>query len=192
MTRPTVRTTMPALTPADLPTEPGEEWRDLPTHPGLYAVSSHGRVARLARGTRTRPGDVLAGHIHRIHGYRIVQLTDPRASIPVHRLVWRAFRGLVPAGLRITHANDNMTDDRLANLVLRSYSAQTTALYAAGKGPRLRGRANPNGALDDAQIAEIAATQGRETAKAVAVRYGVGKSTVDKIRRGVYRPPRTP
>jgi len=187
MTRPTAHTTMRALTAADLPAEPGEEWRDLPSHPGLYAVSSHGRVARLARGTRTRPGDLLAGHLHRIHGYRIVQLTDPRESVAVHRLVWRTFRGLVPAGLRITHANDNVTDDALSNLVLRSYSAQTTALYAAGKGPRLSGLANPNGKLNDAQIAEIAATTGRETARAVAARYGVNKSTVDKIRRGVYR-----
>ena len=31
-----------------LPCEDDEEWRELPGYAGAYAVSSHGRVARLA------------------------------------------------------------------------------------------------------------------------------------------------
>ena len=41
-----------------LPREDGEEWRELPGYGGVYAVSSHGRVARLAPCTRTAPGQI--------------------------------------------------------------------------------------------------------------------------------------
>ena len=71
-----------------LPREGDEEWRELPGYGGAYAVSSRGRVARLAPSTRTVPGQILAGSLHK-YGYRVVRLTGPRATMQVHQLVWQ-------------------------------------------------------------------------------------------------------
>ena len=115
-----------------LPREDGEEWRELPGYGGAYAVSSHGRVARLAPSTRTVPGQILAGSLHRC-GHRVVRLTGPRATVQVHQLVWRTFRGDVPAGHRITYENGDPLDDRLDNLVPMTHTEQMARVYREGK-----------------------------------------------------------
>ena len=102
----------------DLPRGPGEEWRHIPGWGEAYAVSSHGRVARLAPSTRTVPGQILAGSVDRSSGQRTVQLTGPRAAVSPGRLVWEAFRGPVPPGMRVAHLDGAGTNERLENLGL--------------------------------------------------------------------------
>lgn len=40
------------------------------------------------------------------------------SDIPVHRIVWRMFKGPIPKGLIVTHKNGDLADNRLANLEL--------------------------------------------------------------------------
>jgi hypothetical protein len=167
-----------------LPRQDGEEWRELPGHGGAYAVSSHGRVARLAPSTRTVPGQLLAGSTHK-NGYRMLQLTGPRVTIPVHQLVWRAFRGDVPAGRRLAHQNGDLLDDRLENLVPVTYREQTERLFREGK-LRPWPAGNPRARLTSEMHERILATKGTHKAGVIAAELGISIDAVHSIRQGRY------
>ena len=167
-----------------LPREGDEEWRELPGYGGVYAVSSRGRVARLAPSTRTAPGQILAGSLHN-DGYRVVQLTRPRAKAPVHRLVWQTFRGQIPAGQRVTNENGNVLDDRLANLALATYSEQAQRLYREGKlQPWPAG--NPRARFTPEIFARVLETKATHTAVKIAAELGISVDAVRSIRQGRY------
>ena len=170
----------------ELPRGPGEEWRHIPGWGEAYAVSSHGRVARLAPSTRTVPGQILAGSVHRSSGQRTVQLTGPRAAVSPGRLVWEAFRGPMPPGMRVAHLDGAGGNDRLENLALVPSSAGTARARAA---TRPGGGGAANARLSDAQVAAIRAAYaaGGATQKALAARYGVHQTHISAIVRGAQR-----
>jgi hypothetical protein len=167
-----------------LPCEGDEEWRALPSHGGAYAVSSRGRVARLAPSTRTVPGQILAGSIHK-NGYRMMQLTGPRATVPAHQLVWQTFHGDVPAGQRITHKSGDVLDDHLENLALTTYSEQTARLYRDGT-LRPWPAGNPRARFTPEMHARILATKDTCTAGQIAAELGISIDAVHSIRQGRY------
>lgn len=106
---------------------PDEEWRRVPSIPGLWA-SSHGRIKRdpFARpmphgGIRVYVGEPTFGVIrqavrdarHLYFGYRYRTL----GNVKVHVAVCEAFHGAKPdwaAGVR--HLNENGLDNRPSNL----------------------------------------------------------------------------
>ena len=104
-------------------------------------MSSQGQVARLPPSTRTVPGQILTGFVHRSSGRRTVQLTGPRAVVPPGWLVWEAFRGPVPPGMRVAHLGGAGSNDRLENLALVPFSAGITRARAATRSGT-RGAAN--------------------------------------------------
>ena len=81
---------------------------------GLYEVSNQGVIKNV------KTGRTLVPHPN-YNGYLVIGLRFGSArssSKLVHRVVWEAFNGPVPAGLQINHINEDKTDNRLENLEL--------------------------------------------------------------------------
>lgn len=69
------------------------------------------RMLRVARVCRPSPGN---GYVH-----VVVRASDGRRHVVKgHRLVWRAFRGPIPAGSHVRHRNRQRSDNRPENLDL--------------------------------------------------------------------------
>lgn len=92
-----------------------EIWKDVLGFEGLYQVSDLGRI----RNART--GKIRVLSVQKLRGgYLQVGLSKDgrRKYLRVHRVVWEAFNGPIPAGMHINHINENKTDNRLKNLNL--------------------------------------------------------------------------
>ena len=98
-----------------------EIWKDIPNYEG-YQVSNLGRVKSLERidalGRRVKE-KILKPLITR-NGYYLIGLykNSIQKFYYVHRFVWEAFNGQIPAGLQVNHINEVKTDNRLENLNL--------------------------------------------------------------------------
>lgn len=90
--------------------DPGEEWRDLPSEYGPYRVSSHGRVFSRLSSKIMRPEISKSGH-RRVNLY-----TSPGRPrrFQVHRLVARAFIG--ESSLDVLHWDDDPGNNKVENL----------------------------------------------------------------------------
>lgn len=95
----------------------GEAWRPVVAYEGLYEVSDHGRVRRVAPASGTQAGRVLR-HWPDRRGYRRVGLNraDQRSVSSVHRLVAAAFLGPCPPGLQVNHKDGKKANNRPSNL----------------------------------------------------------------------------
>lgn len=72
------------------------------------------RYNRILKVGLTRP----------IHGYHLVgiKVNDKQTSCLVHKLVWEAFNGPVPAGLEIDHIDRCYTNNKITNLRVVTHS----------------------------------------------------------------------
>lgn len=95
----------------------GEQWRPVAGGwEGVYEVSDLGRVRRVARGNRTRPGFVLSPFMR--GGYPHVDLSRDGAQtmFAVHVLVMRSHVGEPPPGHEVDHRDRDPRNARLSNL----------------------------------------------------------------------------
>jgi hypothetical protein len=130
-----------------------EIWLPVVSFEGSYEVSSLGRVRSLARviphswsGSRTLPSRILSQRLAsngtRHHKrYPTVQIRDAehnRYTRKVHQLVLEAFVGPRPDNHVACHANDDPTDNRLANLRWDTNSANTQDAVLNGCHPQTR------------------------------------------------------
>jgi hypothetical protein len=108
----------------DVPVEsmPGERWRDVVGHEGLYQVSDLGRVKSLPLtviDSNQRPM-LLRGRLLKIvpnpYGYGHVQMPGRKTMMKVHQLVLAAFVGPKQPGMITRHLNGDRLDNRLVNL----------------------------------------------------------------------------
>ena len=77
------------------------------------AILRDGRL-RMLRTPRACTPSVGNGYVH-----VVVRASDGRRHVVKgHRLVWRAFRGPIPAGSHVRHRNRQRGDNRLENLDL--------------------------------------------------------------------------
>lgn len=98
-----------------------EIWKPVLNYEGLYEVSNFGRVKSLISGKILKPRK-------RNDGYLSVVLCENGKTkmFYVHRLVYSAFNGEIPAGLQVNHINDkDKTDNRLCNLNLMTPKENT-------------------------------------------------------------------
>lgn len=94
-----------------------EIWKPVLNYEGLYEVSNFGRVKSLISGK-------ILKLTKQRNGYLQVGLCKDRKQkkFLVHRLVYMAFNGEIPAGLEVNHINDkDKTDNRLCNLNLMTH-----------------------------------------------------------------------
>lgn len=88
-----------------------ETWRPVVGHEGIYEVSDHGRVKRVAPGQGTHPGRMLNPKVDD-KGYYQVGIGG--RTMRVHRLVLAAFVG--PSPMLGRHLDGNPKNNRLDNL----------------------------------------------------------------------------
>lgn len=135
---------------------PAESWRPVVGFEGAYEVSTLGRVRSLYRvvphsrtGTRTIPDRILSQQLRskgslrpNTKRYPEVELRDGRSHKrhvrKVHRLVLESFVGPRPDNCVACHANDDPTDNRLANLRWDTHSANTKDSVINGCHPQSR------------------------------------------------------
>ena len=93
-----------------------EVWKDIPNYEGLYEVSNCG-IVRSLNYNHTGKTKVMKALKNR-NGYLRVNLwkDGKRKAHLVHRLVWEAFRGAIPAGLQINHLDERKDNNWLDNL----------------------------------------------------------------------------
>lgn len=91
-----------------------EIWKDIPGYDGKYQVSNYGRV-RSTGFDKWHPGRILK--LSKVKkGYLRACLLGK--FYLVHRLVWEAFNGPIPAGMQVNHIDEDKTNNRLDNLNL--------------------------------------------------------------------------
>lgn len=176
-----------------------EEWRPVVGFEGIYEVSNHGRVRRVAR-TRLRGNGrpykiaeaVLAqiayGHRRLYRGVGLKASGDgPRVNSRVHlvhRLVASAFLPNPDNLPEVNHKDLDKSHNRLGNLEWSTGKANQE--HAAKRG-RFHGRTNPNARfkLQPEQVDEIMSQLAAKTRRdIIAERFGISQAMVSMIKNG--------
>jgi hypothetical protein len=135
-----------------------EEWREVPGWEGFYAVSSLGRVKRLAGSPRCWE-DRIIKPIPVRGGYDTVCFTRPgnyRIRRTIHSLVAEAFIGPRPSPAHeINHLNGVKTDNTPSNLKWVTRSENIKHAFDTGLHPVLDGSSAGSAKLTDEQVLKI-------------------------------------
>ncbi len=177
------------------------EYRQIPNHPG-YRFGSDGSIwTRLERRYAPMLCYVCGDQWRQLfparsrQGYRVTALAGSRKKTRrLHCLILEAFIGPRPSGMVGRHLDDDKDNNVIANLAWGTSVENSQDAVRNGrmgrKTPYLgpRGERHGNAQLTDAQVKEIAAIPRKgNTNAAVAKRFGVSVSTVEKIRVGKYK-----
>ncbi len=111
-----------------------ETWKPVVGFEGFYAVSSKGRVKRLA-GSPTCKVDRLLKPMEHHTGARYVSLRRDNCptGVFVHLLMLEAFVGPCPDGHIANHRDDNLSHNVLSNLRYVTYSWTLRRAIARGR-----------------------------------------------------------
>ena len=172
----------------------GEVWKPVDGWP--YEVSSHGRVRRTeAGGNRAKVGECLQP-IAKSNGYCAVSLNRAerdedvgdrrhwkaeRKQMSVHRLVYEAFFGAIPAGLQVNHRDGDKQNNRLSNLEITTAQGNMRHAYRLGLRDA-KGSQNGRSKLDEDKVKEIRllAENGADW-HSIADRFGVSYHAVKHV-----------
>ena len=98
-----------------------------------------------------------------------------------HRLVYETRHGAIPPGLCALHKCDNPCCVNPDHIFLGSRADNTRDMYAKGR-DRTTGDRSASAKLSSSDVATIRASN--ESLRTLGLRYGVGHSTIGKIKRG--------
>jgi hypothetical protein len=164
-----------------------ETWLPAVGWEGIYAVSDHGQVKRLAyiRDTgasyaekilRPRPGK---NFYQSVALYKNLQ----KRNAYIHVLVLTAFRGPCPDGMETRHLDGIRTNNRLANLEWGTKAEQM--LDMRKHGTFQQGSMRPWSKLTERDVVAIRAELAAgATGRSLAKKYGVWPATISKINVG--------
>lgn len=169
-----------------------ENWQPILGFEGLYAISDLGRVRRLAAGTNSYAGKILAPIINRKTGYPYVKLCKQGKTkkAKLHLLVAEAFLDKPPnENFIVNHVSGVKTEAAVSNLEYISRSDNTKHAIAMGLQSLCYGTDNGRAKLTDEQVKEIIARSilGDTTQAEIAKIYGISKTYVNNILKGKYR-----
>lgn len=157
-----------------------ERWRSVVGYEGFHEVSSLGRVRRMTPSPEREPRvlALIRGH----NGYLRANLCcrGTQRLFLVHRLVLLAFVGPCPDGHECRHLDGDPTNNALENLQWGTRSENQRDRVRHGTASR----GEQHGMAKMSEADALDAFTSNETAAVCAARLGVGKSTVDHIRRG--------
>ncbi len=157
------------------------EWRRIPGVDSRYVVSDDGRVIG-PKGTVLRP---CADR----HGYRSVRVhsvNGSASSFRVHRLVMLAFVGPRPLGMQVRHRDGNPANNAVANLCYGTPRENAADKIAHGR--EVLGEQRWSAKLTEADARRILTEARGRTHQSLADEFGVSRSTVSQICRGVIWP----
>lgn len=160
-----------------------ESWFVIEENPD-YAVSSHGRIKRLARGHGTRPGHIVLGRKGRGCRYINIRINGTKKSLKIHRLVALAFLGPPPTpSHQVAHCNGDPYDNRLENL--RWATATENNRDKAVHGTQCKGSTHGKSKLKETDVPAIRAlAKSGIGPTAIAKTYGVRKGTIQFLLEG--------
>lgn len=118
-------------------------------------------------------------------GYAV---SNPRFGKTGHRVSFAAFKGAIPRGALVRHSCDMRWCVNPDHLIIGTHQDNSDDKYRRGRsGNDTRTLPpHPNRVLTNDQAAEIRASSDPD--RTLALRFGVGKSTISPIRRGLrYR-----
>ena len=156
---------------------PFEKWKYVPGW-RMYAVSDHGRVARVDKS----PWKVYLGHMNN-SGYRIITLTDsPRVKgFTVQNLILRTFIGEPPPKFESLHIDGNKLNNRLFNLKWGSKPENQRDRAKHGTDPK--GERHGCSVLKEEDVLEIRKlyAENKLTNTQIGERFGISRSHVSGI-----------
>jgi hypothetical protein len=171
-----------------------EEWKDIPGYVGYYQASSHGQIRSVVRLTRKAIADGL--RIHKTilkpgtnkQGRLGVSLSKPEIIFlkpgpvrhMVHRLVYAAFHGEIPAGLHVLHDDGDHLNNAITNLYADTHLQNMRDKRRHGT--QTEGEDHHAAVLTKADVRRI--RFGVEKQKDLAIELGVKQATISHIRSG--------
>lgn len=165
-----------------------EVWKPIVGYEGYYEVSSLGRIRSLDREIHYVNGrvDHRKGQIKSVRprkdGYLQFNVSkdSKKAVLHVHHVACEAFHGPRPAGMDVSHNNGIRDDNREANL---RYDTRKGNLHdTLEHGTRAAGERHGASKLTSDAVAEITSTN--TPSKILAVKFGVHRNHIARIRRG--------
>lgn len=164
------------------------EWRPVLNFEGWYEVSDRGFVRSVERTVHFSDGRVRRYQGQRLRfyaddfGYRKVTLKKNGlwVRVHVHLLVAEAFKGPRPPGLQVRHYDGDHLNNRPDNLIYGSPLENHADTKRHGRVRRFR-------KLTDATVAAIRKARGRETCRALALKYNTSAAHVCNIQLGHRR-----
>lgn len=148
------------------------EWRDIPGYEGLYQVSEHGDVWRIAKSTGTSGGALRAirrGRYWKVDLYK----ESVGQEFRVHVLVALVFIGSKPDWAEVVrHLDDDADNNHFTNLAYGTHSDNQRDRYTN----------NPSMPWLTESIRDAIRDDPRSRKK-IADEYGIFQATVGKIKR---------
>lgn len=163
--------------------DPQEQWKVIPGFTN-YEVSNYGGLYSIRNSCLLclRPDE---------NGYMRTEIADDNGEqkqIRVHILVMLAFSGPPPDLHRVNHKNGVKYDNRWTNLEYTTSSENTTHAYRTGLKKSIRGDAHWKTIIPDSDFDKIKSLYASGmTMKEIGAKYGVSKTPVRNIIRGVRR-----
>lgn len=169
-----------------------EVWKAVVGFEGLYEISDHGNIRKIApdrMGRKTHVGKLIKPMMG-ARGYYIYSFWKdgkPHSKL-IHSLIMKAFCGDREDGETINHKNGIKTDNRFSNLEYVPHSENYRhALDVLGFKPP-RGEKHHMAKLTDEQVIEIV-KRGRngEKKRHLAREFGIGEAAVGQYIAGKSR-----
>jgi hypothetical protein len=174
-----------------------ETWRDIKGYEGLYAISSTGRVKRLARDRIIATGvnkplkekeiktfEGKLGYIH-VNLWKNGQMKQHR----IHRLIMLAHAEKPKGKNVINHIDGDKTNNALQNLEWCTYRENTIHAYKTGLAKGKRGIENSQGRLTNEEVISMRKlyATGNYTQKEIGEIYGISRRHAGDIVNGKRR-----
>lgn len=119
-------------------------------------------------------------------GYGVLSLGKRGTGRRAHRYSWELFNGAIPVGMAILHRCDNTSCVNPKHLYAGTQTDNMRDMVSRGRMANVKGERNPRAKLTSFQVNEIRFFLNAAYAhKQLAKQYGVSKSTIDLISRGV-------
>jgi hypothetical protein len=168
--------------------EPIERWLPVVGYEGLYEVSDHGRVRRVAISWAKRPGKKILRLRRTAKGYLDVELYlhMKRQHLLVHRLVAEAFIGpQPPLEPQINHKDGDKTNNRSSNLEWVTPLGNKRHAIRMGLIARpMRGEDSRSAKLTWPAVEEIRRLYGAMTQAEIAAMFGVSRKAIQDVLHG--------
>lgn len=164
-----------------------EEWRPVHDYEGFYEVSDLGRFRRVGAGQGAVAGRLVSTGRRNAKGYVVIEFcrADQKRRLLAHQVVARAFIGEPPSPTHgVNHIDGVKTNNSATNLEWSTRAENNAHAKRIGLLRPLKGEANGRAKLTEADVAEIRLNPGGCSQRALAKRFGVARTLIQRIQQG--------